>query len=318
MVQRAWWLKLSVGVVFLCSMLLNACMDPTSGSSFFGSSSPRIVLNSTDDLYRFLTYNEERFPLISAHRGGALPGYPENAIETFEHNARQQPLIIECDIRMTRDSVLVLMHDEMLDRTTTGSGLLADYSYDELQGFLLEDNDGQVTKFKIPTLDEALAWGEGQVIYTLDVKRGVPYHLVVEAIQRQRASSYAVVITYNADQALMVHRLDPDLMISASIGSAGALHQLNDRNIPDNRLVAFVGTSEREQRMYDLLHGHGIMCILGTMGNLDRQAERQGEEVYIGLIERGADILSTDRPIEAGRALDAYRQQRKISSRFVQ
>ena len=43
---------------------------------------------------------------MSAHRGGPYPGYPENAIETFEYIASQIPTVIECDIAMTKDSVL--------------------------------------------------------------------------------------------------------------------------------------------------------------------------------------------------------------------
>lgn len=293
------------------------CGQGGAGNGFWAGSEPRIVLNTTDELYRFLTYEEGRFPLISAHRGGPEAGYPENAIETFEYQSRHQPLIIECDIRMTRDSVLILMHDETLDRTSTGKGKVMDYSAAELKELWLKDQESESTNFKIPTLEEALKWGKGRVIFTLDVKRGVPYKKVVEAIQQIQAQSYSVVITYNADQALEVFRLDPDLMISASIGSASDLLRLNDRNIPDNRLVAFVGTREVDEATYDLLHGHGIMCILGTMGNLDNQALRRGPEVYRGLIERGADILSTDRPREAGAVLQQYRLDNKLTSSFI-
>src|SRR5690606_38281791 len=160
-----------------------------------------------------------------------------------------------------------------------------------------------------PTLDEALQWGKGKVIFTLDVKRGVPYQRVVDVIQRNRAEHVSIIITYNADQVLEVHRLDPSLMISASINSVQDLLRLTDRGIPDNRLIAFVGTREAKSSTYDLLHGHGIMCILGTLGNLDRRAERSGPELYVEFVERGADILSTDRPEEAGEALETYRRQ---------
>lgn len=298
------------------SMLL-ACGGVDGGNSFFGGSTPKIVLNSADDLYQFLTYDENRYPLVSAHRGGPKAGFPENALETFEHHANQQALIIECDIRMTRDSVLILMHDETLDRTSNGKGRIADHTYEELQQFLLIDPEGELTDFKIPTLDQALAWGKGKVVFTLDVKRDVPYTLVNESIQRNQAEAISVVITYSADQAMVVNRLNPDLMISASIRSAGDLLRLNDRNIPDNRLVAFVGVSEVDRGVYELLHGHGIMCIIGTMGNLDSQAARRGEEVYEGLIERGADILSTDRPEEAGAVLQQYRTKNQINSVFI-
>jgi len=277
----------------------------------------RITLSSVDELYRFLTYHEKRYPLISAHRGGPSKGFPENALETFENNFRQQPLIIECDVRTTQDGVLVLLHDETLDRTTTGSGKLQEIEFSALKKLKLKDPEGNITSYRIPTLDEALQWGAGKVIFTLDVKRDVSYAAVIDAIRRRKAEAYCIIITYSADQAAAVHQLAPTIMISASIQSAADLLRLNDHNIPDNRLVAFMGTREADKPLYDLLHGHGILCILGTMGNLDKQATVRGDTVYRNLVERGADILSTDRPIDAGRALQTYRNKHKLTSSFI-
>src|SRR5690606_3214840 len=189
--------------------------------------------------------------------------------------------------------------------------------YSALKKLKLKDVAGNVTPYRIPTLDETLRWGGGKVIFTLDVKRGASYPAVIEAIRRNNAEAYSVVITYSADQAAVVHQLAPNVMISASIQSAGDLLRLNDNNIPDNRLVAFVGTSEADKALYDLLHGHGILCILGTMGNLDKQAAVRGDTVYTALLERGADTLATDRPLEAGKAVQAYRIKHKLTSRFI-
>lgn len=300
-------------VVNLCA----SCLPSSIGSGDFRYTANKIKLKSTNELYRFLTYDEKRFPLISAHRGGPTDKFPENALETFENTFRKQPVIIECDIRLTNDSKLVLLHDETLDRTTTGSGNVQDYTLAALKKFQLKDPQGQMTPYRIPTLDEALQWGAGKVIFTLDVKRDVPYDLVIDAIRRNKAEAYTVVITYNADQAAAVHQLAPDLMISASIRSASDLLRLSDRNVPDNRLVAFVGTSEVDPGVYELLHGHGILCILGTIGNLDKRAATHGPSTYVELVERGADILATDYPVEAGRALNTYRGANKLTSAFI-
>ncbi|MFC7522959.1 glycerophosphodiester phosphodiesterase family protein [Parapedobacter sp. GCM10030251] len=310
-----WYATRLLILSFLASFFV-ACLPSNIGGDF-RYHNHRIDLATVDELYRFLTYHEKRYPLISAHRGGPSEGFPENALETFENNFRRQPLIIECDIRSTKDDVLVLMHDETLDRTTTGSGRLRDIKFSALKKLKLKDPAGNVTSYRIPTLDETLQWGAGKVIFTLDVKRDVPYAAVIDAIRRNKAEAYCVIITYSADQAATVHQLAPDVMISASIRSASDLLRLNDRNIPDNRLVAFVGTREADQALYDLLHGHGILCILGTTGNLDKQAAARGDTVYTAFVERGADILSTDRPLEAGRALQSYRIKNKLTSSFI-
>lgn len=274
-------------------------------------------LESVEDLYQFLTYSEKRVPLISAHRGGPDVGYPENAIETFQRVAYKTPAIIECDIALTKDSVLVLMHDETLPRTTTGKGKLKDHTYEELQELFLKDTKGERTPYKIPTLEETLAWGIGKVIFTLDVKRNVPYQLVIDAIRKTKAEAYTIIITYSADQATVVHNLAPDLMISASIRSAEDLVRLNDNDIPDTRIVAFVGTAQPDKALTDFLHQHGILCILGTMGNLDQQAKERGEQMYATYIENGADILSTDRPLQTSKALDYYIKKRNLSSPYI-
>jgi glycerophosphoryl diester phosphodiesterase len=310
--------SLRSGIWFLILGWCILACRPVEGGGIFSASGERIVLQSTEDLYRFLTYNESRIPLVSAHRGGPRSGYPENALETFEFQASRQPLIIETDVRMTKDSVLVLFHDEQVTRTTNGQGKVSSLTFEELKSLRLKDPDGVLTTFQVPTLQQALRWGAEKVIFTLDVKQGVPYDRVVDMIREQRAEAYSIIITYSADQAAVVHQMAPELMLSVSVRSAGDLLRLNDRNIPDNRLIAFVGTAEVDKGVYELLHGHGIMCILGTMGNLDQQAQKRGKEHYLDLIDRGADVLSTDYPTEVGQVLRKYRQQHQLSSPFIQ
>ncbi len=275
--------------------------------------SANLSFRNVDELREFLTYSKRRYPLISAHRGGPEKGFPENAIETFEHSYQFQPLIIECDISLSKDSVMVLMHDNSLNRTSTGAGRLSDFTHEELKKFYLRDNGGDSTMFRIPTLEEALIWGRGKVIFTLDVKRGVPYSKVIDMVRRCKAEASSVIITYNADQAAEVYQLAPELMISASVRGKEDLERLNGRGIPDNRIVAFIGVTEAQPETYELLHSRGISCILGTMGNLDRQAVARGDNQYYEYISRGADILSTDRPKEAGEALKKYRLDNKLT-----
>lgn len=304
-------------LVFL--LLFCSCFrsNTTADTVRFGYSRQVFNFKGIEDLYRFLTYSENRVPLVSAHRGGPDTGYPENAIETFQRVASKMSAIIECDIALTKDSVLVLMHDETLDRTTTGKGKVNQHTLAELRELHLKDPAGTLTNYRIPTLEETLRWGVGQVIFTLDVKRNVPYQLVVDAIRKTKSEAYAVIITYSANQAAAVYNLAPDLMISASIKNVEDLIRLNDLDIPDTRLVAFIGTSQVSNKLTDLLHQHGILCILGTIGNLDRQAQQRGEQVYAEYIENGADILSTDRPFLAAKALDYYSKQRGLSSPFI-
>jgi len=252
----------------------------------------------------FFGYHPNQTPKISAHRGGGdLKGYPENCIESFAYLAKQLPVVIECDIDLTKDSVLVMMHDQTLDRTTTGTGRLIEKTYAELAPFRLEDNMGNVTPYKIPTLEQVLRWGKGKVTFTLDVKRNVSFDKVIDMVHRTGAGDYVAVITYNAPDAAKVNKLDPNLMISVTIRNRTEYDRLHDLGIPDNRMLAFVGVKEPDAELYQFLHQKGIACILGTLGNLDKQAAAKGDQVYKQFARNGADVMSTDRPLEVWRAV---------------
>jgi glycerophosphoryl diester phosphodiesterase len=261
----------------------------------------RVPVNGLSDYFNPLKNPGVR---ISAHRGGGdLPGYPENCIESFQFLARQMPVTIECDIDLTKDSVMVMMHDATLDRTTTGTGKLIDKTYAETQAFRLEDNAGQLTPYKIPTLEQVLRWGKNRVTFTLDVKRNVSFEKVIEMIRRTGAGGYAAVITYNANDAARLHKLDPSLLISVTIRNRAEYDRLHDLGIPDNRMIAFVGVKEPDADLYKFLRQKGIGSILGTLGNLDKQAQANGDEPYRKFIQNGATMFSTDRPLEAWRVV---------------
>jgi glycerophosphoryl diester phosphodiesterase len=277
-----------------------------------------LSFKDTKDLHAFLDAKKATFPLISVHRGGPMKGFPENCLETFENATSYQPVIIEFDVALSKDSALVIMHDDKLDRTSDGTGAIGDYSYAELQKVHLKDNEGTVTTFKIPTLEEVLTWGKNKVLFTIDIKRGVPYEKIVAAVRKTHSESNSIVITYNANQAAEVHKLAPDLMISASVRSKADLDRLNEMGVPDDRIVAFVGVSAVENSVYEYLHSKGISSILGTMGNLDKSAAANpNKKVYYNLLANGANILSSDSLVGAGPEFDAYRADKKLSSKNV-
>ncbi|MFD2584507.1 glycerophosphodiester phosphodiesterase family protein [Pedobacter vanadiisoli] len=278
-----------------------------------------IKFNTLAELYQFLKWSpENRFPLISAHRGGPMPGFPENCIETFDNATTYNPVVIEFDIAYTKDSVMVLMHDDQLDRTSTGKGPIANYTYGELKAFNLKDNEGNETKFKIPTLDSVLSWSKGKVLLTIDLKKGVSYAKVIEKVRQYGVESNSIIITYTADQAKEVHQLAPELMISASVQKKAELKRLNNIGIPNNRIVAFVGVSAPDKEFYQYLHSKGITTILGTMGNIDKSAKASpAKNVYYHLVNNGADILSGDNLPQASEELDKFRYNKKLSSPHI-
>lgn len=278
----------------------------------WGATDGYLDFQSAAQLRTFMSWTPERAPLISAHRGGPAPGYPENCLETLAHTLSRVPSLMEIDVRMTRDSVLVLMHDERIDRTTTGSGAVDSLALADLRALRLRDNGGAVTDYRIPTLREALAWADGRTILKLDVKRTIDPARVVALIEEMDAAAHVIVITYGVESAERYYGLNPDLMLSISLGDMAALDRLRAGRINPAAVLAFVGVSEPEPDLYARLHDAGISTILATIGNLDRMAARRGGQVYRRLVDEGADMLSTDYP---DRVYDAIRDRMALPLR---
>ncbi|MCK4448884.1 MAG: glycerophosphodiester phosphodiesterase family protein, partial [Candidatus Marinimicrobia bacterium] len=228
----------------------------------------------------------------------------ENCIETFENALVYAPCLIECDVAKTKDSVLVMMHDRTLNRTTTGEGGVGGYTLEELKKLKLRDNQGNVTLYQIPTLAEVLDWARDKAIIELDIKKPVTPEEIAMIVREKQAEKFTVVITYDIPATVYYHRLNPQLMISASAKGVEGVRRLLESGVDPKCLVAFVGVYEPSKDVYDLLHKNGIRAILGTMGNLDKKAEKRGFKVYKKLLKNGADILATDNVVLVTRAIE--------------
>lgn len=100
-----------------------------------------------------------------AHRGGIVPGVPENTLAAYRRAIAHGAEAIEIDLRTTRDGQIVIMHDETVDRTTNGHGKVAKLTWAELQQ--LDAGHGE----RIPTYEQALQLVAGtDVVLLLDIK----------------------------------------------------------------------------------------------------------------------------------------------------
>ena len=96
-----------------------------------------------------------KYAMIIAHRGDWRYA-PENSIRGFENCIRSGFDAIEVDVRMTKDSVLVIMHDETINRTTTGKGKVSDLTLEEIKKYKLKTPTNYVSDQTVPTFEEIL------------------------------------------------------------------------------------------------------------------------------------------------------------------
>lgn len=243
--------------------------------------------------------------VISAHRGGVEPGFPENALESMANTAAQGGFIMEIDIRATADGVFVLLHDEALERTSTGEGLIAETAVADLDGLTLMDNDGAATEFAIPTLDQALAWGRDRAILQLDVKRGAPIDQVAQAVVDADAVHYAAVIAYSVEDALTAYAVDPRLTISVGLDSLEDLDALNAAGLSNDNIMVWTGVGDVRPDYWAALAERNVSTAFGALWTIDVEVQESGEASrYAELAEQGVDVLATDYHLLAYEALE--------------
>lgn len=247
----------------------------------------------------FSELNTEGCPWISAHRGGPAPHYPENCLETLQFcsDSIDHHLILEIDVRTSKDGELFLMHDRSVDRTTNGTGQVSNLTAAEIQQLFLVDNDGYATSYKVPKLSEVLQWlGQTSVWVTLDVKRGSSYRDVIELVEEWDVKKQCFIITYSIDAAEAVQRIDPSMGISLSIRGQEELDRYSSSTLYNHdRIIAFTGTRASDPSLYKALENKHVPSIIGTIGNIDRQAEAKGNRIYDEWVSKGIDIIATDR-----------------------
>lgn len=246
-----------------------------------------------DALAAALRWTPDTQPMVSAHRGGPTPGFPENAIETFENVLNFAPALIELDVQQTADGHLVLMHDDTVDRTTTGTGRVDEMTFEQIRDLRLVNEQGAITSYRVPTFAETLAWAEGRAVLMVDVK-DVPWETLLGAVRLWRAENRVAVIAYSLEDAQAIARLAPEVMISVSTETPeGAREHL--AALDADRLIAFIGVGVPDPETARVFHEAGVMTQAGTFGETDVAATMPGGwEAYAPFLEAGADVLATD------------------------
>lgn len=122
------------------------------------------------------------YVMIFAHRGD-WRNAPENSLQAYQSCIDAGFDGIEIDVQMTKDSVIVMMHDKTIDRTTTGKGRVSDYTLAELKKLYLRSPIGVVTHQRIPTLDEVLELTKGKILIQVDKWQPVKEKVVEVARQ---------------------------------------------------------------------------------------------------------------------------------------
>lgn len=278
----------------------------------------RLIIRNEQSLRHFFKYTGQDIPLISGHRGCHIKDYPENSIEAFTYVLKHTPAFFEIDPRLTKDSVIVLLHDATLDRTTTGKGKLSDYTWEQVKHFRLKDREGNITSYRIPKLEDAIKWARGKTILNLD-KKDVPLEMIAAIIRKHKAGSFVMVTVHNANQAKFYYDDDNDRMMSAFVKTEEALQEYEAAGIPWSNMIAYIGSDNKpaNKKMFDLLHARGVMCMISAAPVYDKLPDTASRgAAYREIFLQGADILESDLPVEATEATKALLPGKSKKKKF--
>lgn len=243
--------------------------------------------------------------VISAHRAQSADDHAENSVAAIEATGRAIPgVMLEIDAALTRDGALVLMHDETMERTSTGRGKVADLTLAEVRAARLTATNGRVTDAPPPTLREALdAAGRVRAIASIDLKPAneadtmTLARAVIAEVRAADAADRTILITYSAETARAVAALAPEMMISAGLSDLGGLEGLNSPQI-----LAWTGSREPRPALWQALGEAGVEAQFGTLGpagrRLDDQYAADGDvSEYRDLVRQGVVVIATDAPL---------------------
>lgn len=250
---------------------------------------------------------------ISAHRAVSALDQPENSIAAIEATGRAIPnAILELDAVLTKDRQLVLMHDDTMDRTTTGRGRVADLTLAQVKQARLKASNGALTRAAPPTLGEALdAAGRVGAIASIDLKPADGEttvdlaRAVIDQVRQSRAGNRVILITYNDADARAVAAMAPEMMISAGLSGVDNLSGLNPAQI-----LAWTGTREERPALWRALREAGVEVQFGTLGaegvrRDDRYAADGDVSEYRDLVRQGVTVIATDTPLAVKSVLSA-------------
>jgi glycerophosphoryl diester phosphodiesterase len=222
-------------------------------------------------------------PLVFAHRGGGALA-PENTIAAFDHGLALGADGLELDVHLSRDGVVVVHHDRLLDRTTTLGGLISAHTADDLR------------RAQVPTLAEVLSrYRDPRIIVELKVNTAQLAAATIEAIRRADAIDRVCLGSFGLRVLRAARVLEPALATSGAREEVRWALYRSWCRWPVTR-VGYSGYQIPERsgrtrvvspRFVEYAHDAGLGVQVWTVDT--PEAARR-------LLAWGADALITDRP----------------------
>jgi len=248
-------------------------------------------------------------PFVVAHRGDS-GNAPENTLPAFSAALDAGAPVLECDVHLSRDGVVVVIHDETVDRTTGGVGVVDDLPWDELgrldAGYAARHGD-RFRGTRIPRLEELLDLARGRAEVMIEIKaaavgpaRGGIEEATLEAARRTDMLATIGVISMEPRALRRVRAAAPAVPIGLVYprrrrrGLATAAARLGAEFMIASREALLARPAETEAaRASGLRVGAYVV---------EREADLRA------LVDAGVESIASDHPARLGRLLRALQE----------
>lgn len=248
------------------------------------------------------------YAMIIAHRGDWRYA-PENSLRGFANCIKSGFDAIEVDVRMTKDGVLVIMHDETVNRTTDGKGKVSDLTYAEIKKLHLKTPTNYVSDQTVPSFEEVLNLARGQILVYVDKwqahkeavlemvhRYGMDRQILLAGPTNMESDAYKLVMQYPEVNYV------PFLSCNGK-NDEGKFSKLKNDMQPIGYYIAFPSDKLsilKETKSYSE-YGHRLWVdtLLGKCcngGRNDQLALKDAEESYGWLLDHGFTVFFTDDP----------------------
>ena len=247
--------------------------------------------------------------MVVSHRGD-WRNAPENSLQAIQNCIDMGVDMVEVDLKKTKDGHLIVMHDQTIDRTTTGKGKPENYTLEELRRFRLKNGAAHKTTHLIPTLEEVMLLCKGKILVNIDkgydyfqeayivlektgtvdqcvIKAGLPYEQV-------KAENGAVLDKVIFMPIVQLHKEGAEAIIdSYQTHMKPAAYEL----VFDNDSPEVLNLIKKVRDTGSKLFINSLWPELCGGHDDDRAVElHQPDESWGWIIAQGAKLIQTDRP----------------------
>lgn len=227
-------------------------------------------------------------PVFIAHRGASALA-PENTLASYRLAIEAGMELAECDLRRTRDGRIVVMHDARVNRTTDGTGRVAELTLEQIKS--LDAGSWFAERFRgerVPTFEQYLDQVQGRVRPVIELKEQGLAAEVVAALRERGLVEQTVIVSFLPDELAAVHQLEPALATGWLFGDGRPVEvELETAT----RLGARMAGPWEGLVTADLVrqaHDRDLVVQAWTVDDRARMAE---------LLGLGVDIIATNKPL---------------------